>query len=35
MGVLSASQRGTYSVSAATLAMVGGLLAEKGAVAAL
>jgi hypothetical protein len=35
MGVLSASQRGTYSVSPATLAMVGGLLAEKGTVAAL
>lgn len=35
MGVLAASQRGTYSVSPATLAMIGGLLAGKGAAVAL
>lgn len=35
MGVLAASQRGTYAVSPATLAMIGGLLAGKGAAVAL
>lgn len=35
MGVLSASRRGTYAVSEAALALIGGLLAEQGAPAPL